>query len=246
VNEPEKLFVRFCQYQAWKFERIDESHRKRTADFCLKLEDGTGVVVEVKQFDPNKQERKEQQRLDDGRFVLTGSKPGKRLRSIIGKANAQIKALCRAEPGMLVVFNRTHNQQHDHLYSVKTAMYGIDVVSVHVPNDPRASPSFGPVRSGPCKKVGPERNTSVSCVAVLREYWPSSPERPRVPKYAMDVCHNRFALYPLDPSRLVGSSVRHYRLQAGQSDWELVPTAADRRGGGEVRNGRANLDSLLS
>ena len=227
MTESEELFCLFCKSQGWQVERIDEhsvAEGSKVPDFRLRLEDSAGILVEVKQFDPNPEEREAAQGRGSG---VLGGKPGHRLRQVIPKANNQLKALERSDPGMLVVYNRTPCTLHDDPYAVLTAMRGIDVVPVYVSADPDSPPVFGADRPGPGKKLTREMNRSVSCIAVLREFFDgvaipfglSGPD----PEYALAVYHNPFAKHPLDPGRLVGSRVRHYRMKEDQSSWEPFP-----------------------
>ena len=136
MTESEELFCRFCKSQGWRVERIDEHsvpQGSKVPDFHLLVGDGAGIVVEVKQFDPNPEEREAAQGKGSG---VLGGKPGQRLREVIPKANNQLKALGRSEPGMLVVYNRTPCALHDDPYAVLTAMRGLDVIEYHVPADP--------------------------------------------------------------------------------------------------------------
>ena len=235
MTESEELFCRFCKSQGWRVERIDEhsvAEGSKVPDFRIQLEDSAGIVVEVKQFDPNPEEREAAQGRGSG---VLGGKPGQRLRQVIPKANNQLKALGRSDPGMLVVYNRTPCALHDDPYAVLTAMRGIDVVPVYVPADPGSPCVFGPDRPGPGKKLTPEMNRSVSCIAVLREFFdgvaipfglsgPESPDTAGDPEYALAVYHNPFAMRPLDPGQLVGSRVTHYRMKEDQSSWEPYPS----------------------
>ena len=154
---------------------------------------------------------------------MLGGKPGHRLRQVISKANNQLKALGQSDPGMLVVYNRTPCTLDDHSYAVLTAMRGLDVIEYYVPADPGSPIVPGRERPGPGKKLTPEINTSVSCIAVLRELWPESPDTAGNPEYALAVYHNQFAKHPLDPGRLVGSRVTHSRMKEDQSSWEPCP-----------------------
>ena len=226
MNESEELFCRFCKSHGWRVDRIDEhsvAHGSKVPDFRLQLADGAGIVVEVKQFDPNPEEQGAQRRLEAGEVVSQGTKPGKRLRSVVSKANKQLKALGGSKPGMLVVHNRTVNSRHDHWYSVLTAMRGLDEIDVYVPADPGTPPVFGLSRPGGEKKLTAKMNTSVSCIGVLREFWSDSAQATGDPDYVLDVYHNRFAKHPLDPSRLTGCNVTHYRMNKEQTSWEKHP-----------------------
>lgn len=228
MTESEELFRRFCKSQGWHLERIDEqsvAQGSRVPDFRLRLEDGAAIVVEVKQFDPNPEEKAAE--LAEGSGVL-GGKPGQRLREVISKANNQLKALRGTDPGMLVVYNRTICELHDDCYAVLTAMRGLDVIEYRVPAD-QGSPIV-PVRerSGPGKKLTREMNTSISCIAVLREFFngdmiPYGMSGPN-PEYAMAVYHSPFAKHPLDPELLASSRVRHYRMSADEKSWEPYPS----------------------
>ncbi|MCY3704882.1 MAG: hypothetical protein OXH08_05160 [Gammaproteobacteria bacterium] len=226
MNESEELFHRFAKARRWRVKRVDPHSLplgSAAPDFRLRLADSTTIVVEVKQFDPNPKEQEEQRRLEAGEVVVQGTKPGKRLRKVVTKANKQLKALGGCKPGMLVVHNRTVNSQHDHSYSVLTAMRGLDETDVHVPTDPGAPPVFGPIRPGREKKMTAEMNRSVSCIGVLREFWSDSAQMTGDPEYVLDVYHNQFATHPLDPSRLVGCNVMHYRMNEDQTSWERHP-----------------------
>ncbi len=225
MTESEELFQRFCRSRGWCIQRIDPHsapHGTKVPDFYLRPAKGAGVVVEVKQFDPNPEERDHATRRSDGEVAIHGTTPGKRLRKAISKGDKQLKAFARAEPGILVVYNRTVVRMHDDPYAVLTAMRGLDVIDVHVPEDPALPLASGPVRAGPGKRMTSDWNTSVSCIAVLRKFWPDTAGTARAPAYALDVYHNQFAKHPLDPSQLVGKHVTNYRMNEEQNWWEEI------------------------
>lgn len=226
MTESEILFCRFGKSQGWRIERIDEhsvAHGSKVPDFLIRLGDGAGVIVEVKQFDPNPEERKAAQGRGSG---VLGGKPGQRLRQVITKANEQLKALGQPDPGMVVVYNRTPCSLHDDFYAVLTAMRGLDVIEYHVPAE--GSPVPIRERPGPGKKLTREMNTSVSCIAVLRELFNGLPVPFGLggpdPEHDLVVYHNPCAKHPLDPSSLIGSRVTHYRMKGDQSTWEPFPS----------------------
>ena len=136
---------------------------------------------------------------------------------------------------MLVVYNRTQCSLHANPYAVLTAMRGLDVIEYQVPPDP-GSPIV-PVRErpGPGRKFAPEMNTSVSCIAVLCEFFKGglipfalsgavSPDAAGDLDYALAVYHNRFARQPLDPGSMVSTRVKHYQMALDESSWELCPS----------------------
>ena len=229
MTESEELFCRFGKSQGWQVERIDEhtlGQGSKVPDFLVRLGDGTGIVVEVKQFDPNPEEREAAQGRGSG---VLGGKPGQRLRQVITKANSQLKALGRSDPGMVVLYNRTPCRLHDDPYALLTAMRGIDVLRVPVGSSagPGSLVRFGRYQQGPDAKLNPERNTSVSCIAVLRELFDGVPVPFGLggpdPEHDLAVFHSLFAKHPLDPSSTVGSRVTHYRMKEDQSSWEPYP-----------------------
>ena len=97
-------------------------------------------------------------------------------------------------------------------------MRGLDVIDVYIPADPRSHPVFGPDRAW--KELTADMNTSVSCIAVLRELWSDSARMTGGPEDALDVYHNPLAEHPLDPSHLVGRNVTHYRFDEKQTSRE--------------------------
>ena len=121
MNKSEFTFHRFCETQGWQIDRIDESSMPsgtKVPDFILRTECGTRIVVELKQFEPNPEERDRERRMAAGEVVSYHTTPGKRLRGVIRKANAQLKALGGSEPGMLVVHNCTEIPLHDDPHAV--------------------------------------------------------------------------------------------------------------------------------
>lgn len=226
MNESETIFRRFCESLGWRVRCVDPHSMPQGSnapDFYLQPASRAGIVVEVKQFDPNPEEREAAQGRGSG---VLGGKPGHRLRQVISKANNQLKALGRSDPGMLVVYNRTPCTLHDGPYAVLTAMRGLDVIEYYVPTD-QGSPIPIRERPGPGKKLTREMNTSVSCIAVLRELFDGVPVPFGLggpePEYHLAVYHNPFAKHPLDPGHLVGDHVIHYRMNEEQTSWEIHP-----------------------
>ena len=104
----------------------------KVPDFRLQLGDGAGIVVEVKQFDPNPEEQEAAQGRGSG---VLGGKPGHRPASGDPEGQQSLKALGQSDPGMVVVYNRTPCTLHDDPYAVLTAMRGVDVIEYYVPTD---------------------------------------------------------------------------------------------------------------
>jgi hypothetical protein len=215
----EQLFESFCRVHGVACRRVSEATSPRP-DYVLELE-GQHVLAEVKQFDPNKEERAAIQRRAKGEHVALGGKPGARLRDAIGSANTQLRELLagRSMSTILVVYNNTPCSLHTQPYAVMTAMQGLDVVDLEVPIDPSESPRFGDTRSGPERKMRVDANTSTSAVAVLTDL--------DLNEFRLAVYHNRHAASPLEPRVMRFPGVVHLRLPQDASNsveaqWQAV------------------------
>ena len=212
VTESERLFWRFCEGMGWPIERLRETgNGVSTPDFRISLANGSPMIVEVKQFDPNSDERAAMSSLEKGDVATYDTEPGKRLRKAIGKANKQIRAWGAGSlPGMLVVFDTTGCWLHTDRYAVLTAMRGLDVGILVRKSSPEPGYELGGLRPGPKKGMTDEMNTSTSAVAVLEEATGG---------LTLDIYHNPSARRPLNPYLLVGDGVRHWRMRGDEMDW---------------------------
>ena len=226
MTESEKLFLAFCEDRKWPIKRLEPPG----PDFCVTLADRTGLVVEVKEYTPNKEEQAAERPYEAGKPAIYGTTPGKRLRGKINRANKQFKVHGGHDPTMLVTYNCTVNRQYDRSYDVLTAMRGLDTISIAVPKDPREPPVSGPIHPGPGKKMTADINTSTSAIGVLLKFWPlqefwsDSARSAEHPEYNLIVYHNRFAKYPLDPSLLVDPLVKHLRMSEDEMGWQEHPS----------------------
>ena len=213
VTRSETLFVELCEVVGWAFERLDEAgHGIPSPDFLLEACDGTNIVVEIKQFDPNREEREELEKLETGGMARFFTKPGKRVRKAVKKAARQLKARSAGSaPAMLVVFDATGFRIHDDPYAVLTAMRGLDVVPVQGAHDTEVPVEFGIRRPGPEKRMTPNMHTSISGIAALRETQNG---------LSLDIYHNSFAKCPINSSTLIGRRVRHWRMTRDEMEWE--------------------------
>jgi hypothetical protein len=202
----EDMFEEVCRSAGIDYRRVEVAHSRRP-DYEVDLT-GHRVVVEVKQFDPNKEEAESNLRLAAGGIGGTTAKPGHRIRKAIDDAAPQLKALSEGEcPTMVVVYNNSGAGQHTDPYSVATAMQGFDVVPVLVHKDPSISPQFQDVRSGPKKRMTATHNTTISAIAVLRTDFDDNP--------ILCIYHNRHAVNSIDPEWLRHPRVYHFRLPDG-------------------------------
>ena len=214
-TKSEQLFEAFCEQIAVEWKRIPESNERRP-DYEI-YANGTRIIAEIKQIDPNEEEKGLEQRQHKGDVIVFGATPGERLRRALRAANPQLKQLsCGKLPALLIVYNNSPCSLHTDPYSVMTAMRGLDVIPVSVPKDKSASPTFGDPLSGRERGMRPDANTTVSAIAVLRAV---SPEY-----YHLDIYHNQFAKTPLDGGLLRHPSIRHFSIPPDTSNslsgWE--------------------------
>jgi hypothetical protein len=218
----ERLFARFCDSVGIQCVRISAAigPGELRPDYSLVGRLGTSVVAEVKQFDPSPEEKTLMERSHRGEVVVTGGVPGARLREVIDKANAQLKALSHGEkPGILVVYNNVSaSSHHTDPYAVLTAMRGLDVVPVLVPHNPMHSPTFLEARPGPKKKLRADANTHISAIAVL---FGEADDM-----LGMVLYHNPHARVPLDSRDLGFSGVTQFVMRQDQSGWDRVISAS--------------------
>jgi type I restriction enzyme S subunit len=214
----EAAFEAFCTDVSIPFVRIPRKQNERTADYLVNS-GAQQFVVELKQFDPNEEEEAAIAARAEGKIVAQGGVPGSRIRLAIQNAAPQLKLSSGGRlPAMLVVYNCTGVNMHTDPYSVATAMQGLDVIDIAVPAETSESPNFGPPRSGPKKKMTANSHTSISAIAVLGDNLDG--------RMRLDVFHNRHAKNPLDPDKLRGPRVHHWRLPDGARsslvEWDPV------------------------
>ncbi len=220
-TKSEMLFEDFCASNGLTCERIPVSAAKgvQRPDYKVCGPAGVPIVVEVKQFNPNREEASIIERRARGEVVVSGGTPGKRLREAIHKADPQLRALTGGRlPGVLLVYNNVpEHTYHTKPYAVLTAMRGLDVVPVVNFPDPARRPVFLETRPGPGKKLTASDNTHVSAIAILK---PASEEG-----MLLDVFHNRHARMQLPVEGLSGPLVRHFVMQDDELGWEHLDSA---------------------
>lgn len=191
----EMLFKRFCKDNGIHWERVAPA-AVRTPDFIIELQ-GARVTCEVKQIDPNKDDRRELEKVRRG--VATARFIPNRVRTKL-KDSRQLQQAARAgRPTLLVVYDNTpfkHYTDHD---DVVQAMFGRESITVLLPEDPLLKPQILPPFFGGNRGLGPRRNTSVSAIGILDG-------GPR-PPLAMRVYHNPGAAVRLDPRLFDGLPV---------------------------------------
>ncbi len=223
VESGEQLFECLSASLGLVSTRVPEASTlgERRPDYSVVGTDGTAFYAEVKLISPNKEETEMIERGKRGEVVGTGGTPGERMRSLIDKANGQLRAVAaEGHPGVLVVFNpELFISWHTDPYCVLTAMRGLDVVPVLVPADPRQSPQFSDVRSGPKKRMTPGANTSTAAVICPVEVEVD------VDDWRINVFHNRHATRALPVAALQHHAIHHWRISDDERGWNPIEDA---------------------
>ncbi|MFO1351698.1 MAG: hypothetical protein U1F68_13920 [Gammaproteobacteria bacterium] len=216
-TKSEILFESFCNSIEIQWRKIGESSKERP-DYEINIADQI-VFVEVKQFDPNTQEREANKRLQQGHIAVLGGQPGERIRSVIRKANSQLKELSKGKCcTLLIAYNNTPCSLHTDPYAVMTAMQGFDIQNALVHRNQWNPPSFGEIISGRIgRSMRPDCNTSTSAFATLHS--------DNAQRY-LNVYHNRFAAKSLNPNFLRYPNIRHFQIPKyslnSLANWEEV------------------------
>jgi len=201
-------FLEICDSASWTPGRIPESTEQESADYLVTAE-GTIFLAEIKQLNPNREEREKERQIQLGKVVVHHHTPGDRLRPLIKKANRQIRALAApGQPGLLVVYD-TRRVSPVEPYDALTAMYGLQNVVLNVHPDPRVPPSYAGNRFGGGRSVSSSYNRSVSALGIV-------PQQPR-PARVMYVFHNAFAASCLPSEILRIPGFRQFRRPHSES-----------------------------
>ncbi|HUU27608.1 MAG TPA: hypothetical protein VM123_07340 [archaeon] len=215
----EKMFEQYCEENSIGWTRIVESTEKRP-DYYISIA-GVNIVVEIKQFDPSKEQKKLLRKFkENGRFY-NGGTPGDKVRSAIKKAGPQLSTLSKKRyPSILVLYNNLPfvlgNPTEP--YNIKVGMYGLERIDLNMPRDFKTPTVIVDRKFGKKRKLTKEHNTSISALAVL----PNTKEK----GLWLDVYHNEHAAIEL-PKGLVSSLraaefVLSEKIQGEFQEWRQV------------------------
>lgn len=148
----EQTFRDFCDQVDIQCKRVPEVNVEKRPDYEI-FASGQRVIVEVKQFDPNSEEKKALEDLEKKGLATSFPtiNPGSRVRNAIGDAAPQLKALSKGKIPAMVVLQTNILNRYVRPYDIMTAMQGLDTIPVTVPEDLNISPTFGDVKRGPKK-----------------------------------------------------------------------------------------------
>lgn len=233
----ERLFEQACAATGIRYRRVRVAkvagHKR--PDYKVNIPE-CGAIVEVKEIEPNAEERHERRELEDavkregapGAAALVARRmetpgvrrtPGARLRRPIRSANAQLhRSSLRGIPTAVAIFDTMFSLSDTDPYNVKVAMYGLDAMIIGLPN--AGAPYRIGMKSGGKEVLTEKHNTSISAVIIIRGFPAYMSREP-----LLFVYHNHFARVPLDPVRLRAYVCEQYALgQAhdGATEWVAI------------------------
>ncbi|AQQ71168.1 hypothetical protein SMSP2_01534 [Limihaloglobus sulfuriphilus] len=192
LTKSEKLFEELCCSNDIKFKRLPEGENQQP-DYLLDL-NGTKVIFEIKQIEPNDYDKKFNRELSEkGTATETRNtdKVAKRVRNAIDSASKQIKSYINENgqvPAVVVIFDNAKNGYTDS-YTIQTALYGWERFLISTGRDYKVvDRGFGDRNN---KMLGNERKTHISAVASMHEYWEI--EEPHERRLSLCFYHNQYA-----------------------------------------------------
>jgi len=160
----EQLFEQFCEVNGIQCQRISPG-LERSPDYDLRIH-GTRVVCEVKQIDPNPEEKEVFKRAATGRSA--GFWIGNRVRDKLKDVSAQLKAATASGlPTMLVVYNNTAAFDYTGHSKIVQAMFGHKSFRISWPDEHGSDPQVSPPFFGANRGMTKNQNTAVSALAAL-------------------------------------------------------------------------------
>jgi len=195
-NESEIKFEQFCVAQGIPFERIDTGPFT-TPDYDIYVH-GQKVVVEVKEFETNEDDKKVLHEMETKSHVSSGiHRVGDRIRYKIDNAKHQLENRAKGYfPSLLVLYDtRPYPIRGISPYEIIVAMYGWETIDLHASEKAGEPIKFGPHRFGKGKKFREGVHTYISGLAVLSERG-TNPLR-------LDIYVNDFVDKPLPFENLV-------------------------------------------
>ena len=218
MTRSEQLFEQFCACNGLVPHKVPEG-KSRSPDYYLDVDENR-LVVEVKQIDPNKQERsvlrKPPDEWNEG-DIFHWDIPGDRLRNKIANAMPQLRALSEGVyPTLLVVYDNVKAwPELTDEYAVRVAMHGIETAIITPETAPEGGAKIRERWYGLRKRVTARHNTTLSAIAVMSD---------QDCDILMTVYHNWYAKNPMGRQLLALPGVAHFELDhapdAGFPEWK--------------------------
>lgn len=170
-TKSETAFEQFCVTQGLRFEPIptEDSEGSKTPDYFIYPANET-VAVEVKEIQPNDNERLQRESLEKkGWSTYGGTKVGSRVRAIISTASQQLRTKAKNRyPSVILIYNEDFLlSHHTEPHAIQAAMYGFHTIVLGLSPNIEEKPIVIDRKFGPARKMTPSSNTSVSAIGVL-------------------------------------------------------------------------------
>lgn len=210
MTASERYFERFCQQRGIAIRRLPEGSVK-TPDYEIVV-DGIELVVEVKQIEPNADERDVMSDVTERKTASYWIDMSRARQSILNGVK-QLRAYAKGRrPGIVVLYEVAGLLGHLEADCIAQCLYGPEQVHVAVPTDPGREPWVLGGSYGGRRVATEHHNTTLSAVAVLRI------DRERE---TMSVFHNAFAAFPIEADQFRFDGVRHFAWRA--TDARFLP-----------------------
>jgi len=204
-TKSENLFEQICKKRGISFQPI-ECGEDPTPDYRILLAE-TEVIVEIKQLDPNKEDKERyKQVFGEGKVVGFFSRAKHRVSGKIKHSGAdQLRNLAEGlHPSILVLFDNTCGFSCLDGYGILTGMYGGEKIAFQMPDEPENEPVMTGWYFGGKRQMTEGERQYISAVGLIRINIDNVPE--------LDLYHNIFASLPLKPEIAISIASRQYTL----------------------------------
>ena len=185
----ENIFENICESRGVPYRKLATRENRRTPDYLI-LPSGEKVVVEVKQIEPNDEDRELQEKSKQGETTGWWADNDTRIRRKIKRGAKQLKAVAKGRcPAVLMLYDNRKIKIVDN-EDVLNAMYGDEELTLGVPLDGEKPFPLG-VGFGGNRQMTEENRLYISAVAFMRQKYPE--------EWIIALFHNVFASEPLDP-----------------------------------------------
>lgn len=222
----EMLFEELCEAHGVPWIKLPRLPKTQQPDYEVRPS-GFLVVAEVKQIDPNDDDKAIHKVIDSGGVAMQTRNPddmARRVRNHIDVSRSQLREYLSHRPNtptVLVLYDNARNNYTDP-YTIQVALHGWEQVVFVQDGDSMSvvERGFGPRNN---RSLRHDKNEHLSAVATLHECWEvESHDR----FLALQFYHNPFAIVPFKPSWWNHSKVAHFALEekaAGKfQNWTLI------------------------
>jgi len=223
-TKSELLFEEVCDRHGIVWARLPECQDRPQPDYELSI-DGQRIVAEIKQIEPNDEDRAYTEALRlQGRVsgVWNPDERARRVRDDVRASRRQLREYLEPNPGapaLLVIFDNT-DCRYDDQHNILTAMHGWEQAVISTAGDRPVivEQGFAPRNNSTIRH---DVNRHLSALVTLHEFADfDTHER----KLGLRFYHNEYADVPFTPELWQGPEIYHLRLgpkEPGQyQDWE--------------------------